>query len=65
MCISWLKFNEGKIILDLIDDIEKINELSKEFVDCKMIAVHLSKHSLAEIKNYDLTYAKQGESIII
>lgn len=43
----------------------EVNELSKEFVDCKIIAVHLSKHSLAEIKNYDLTYAKQGESIII
>ena len=32
-------FNEGKIILDLLDDADKINELSKELKDIDGIRV--------------------------
>lgn len=43
----------------------EVNELSKEFSDCKLYAVHLSSFSLEELKNYDLSHPKQGEVIYI
>lgn len=43
----------------------EVNELCKEFADCKIYAVHLAPHSLAEAKYIGLNYAKQGEIVEI
>lgn len=43
----------------------EVNELSKEFSNCKIYAVHLAPHSLAEIKNTSLVHPLQGEVIEI
>jgi len=44
----------------------EVNQLSKEYSNCKIYAIHLAKHSLAElIQNTQLAHPKEGETIII
>lgn len=43
----------------------EVNELSKEFPECKFYPIHLSAYSLLEIENTNLYHPKQGEVIVI
>lgn len=43
----------------------EVNELSKEFTNCKIYAVHLVPHSLEELRNTDLEHPYQSQIIYV